>query len=143
MRGQIYEIENVKIFTMGGAESTDRKLRREGESWWAREMPSDEEFEEALSNLERVDFEVDIVLTHCAPEGYIRKSTSPVYNSDHIRMLSVSMADVVDRSGNKLTDFLDDLITKHGLVFNHWFLGTIIGTLIGISSRLCSTRLSV
>ena len=123
MRGQVFEIDGLKIFTMGGAESTDKQYRREGESWWAREMPSQEEYEEALRNLEKVNFAVHIVLTHCAPEGYIGKNIRAVYNSDLSRMLAGTMAGVVDRSGNELTDFLDDLITVHKLKFGHWFFG--------------------
>ena len=53
MRGQVYSIFGTTFFTMGGAESTDKEYRKEGESWWAREMPSDEEYEEALRNLEK------------------------------------------------------------------------------------------
>lgn len=123
MRGQVYTIEGIKIFTMGGAESTDKKYRKEGTSWWAREMPSDEEYEEALRNLEKQNFEVDIVLTHCAPEGYIGKNMRPVYNSDMSRILAYSMAGVCDRSGNRLTKFFDDIITVHGLKFKHWYFG--------------------
>jgi len=123
MRGQVYNIFGTTFFTMGGAESTDKEYRKEGESWWAREMPSDKEYEEALRNLEKVNFEVDIVLTHCAPEGYIGKNMSAVYNSDISRLLANNMAGVVDRSGNRLTKFLDELITKHGLKFRHWYFG--------------------
>ena len=107
MRGQVFEIDGMKFFTMGGAESTDKHLRDEGESWWSREMPSDEEYEEALRNLERVNFEVDIVITHCAPEGYI---------GNHL-------AGTVRRSKNRLTEFLDSLISEHGLKFKHWYFG--------------------
>lgn len=123
MRGQVYTINGMKIFTMGGAESTDKKYRKEGTSWWAREMPSDEEYEEAIKNLEKHNFEVDIVLTHCAPEGYIGKNMRPVYNSDMSRILAYSMAGVCDRSGNRLTKFFDDLITVRGLKFKHWYFG--------------------
>ena len=106
MRGQVYEIGGMKLFAMGGAESTDKKYRREGMSWWAREMPSDEEYEEALKNLEKVDCEVDVVLTHCAPEGYLGKNMG-----------------VVVRAENDLTKFLDELITVRGLKFRHWYFG--------------------
>ncbi len=123
MRGQVYNIFGTTFFTMGGAESTDKEYRKEGESWWAREMPSDEEYEEALRNLEKVNFEVDIVLTHCAPEGYIGKNMSAVYSSDISRLLANNMAGVVDRSGNRLTKFFDSLITEHGLKFKHWYFG--------------------
>ena len=86
-------------------------------------MPSDEEYEEAIRNLGKVNFEVDVVLTHCAPEGYIGKNMRPVYNSDISRVLAENMAGVVDRSGNRLTEFLDSLITDHGLKFKHWYFG--------------------
>ncbi len=123
MRGQVFTIDRMKIFTMGGAESTDKEWRREGESWWAREMPSQEEYEEALMNLQKADFKVDIVLTHCAPEGYIGKNMRPVYNSDIKRMMAEYMAEVVARSGNEMTDFLDALIMERELKFDHWFFG--------------------
>lgn len=123
MRGQVFKLQGFTIFTMGGAESTDKQYRREGESWWARELPSDEEYEEALRNLSRVDFKVDIVLTHCAPEGYIRENIPVIFNSDLIGKPGSPMADIVDRSGNRLTDFFDSLITEHKLKFDRWYFG--------------------
>lgn len=68
MRGQVFTIEGKKFFTFGGAQSTDKLYRKEGISWWAREMPSDEEYEEGFSNLEKVGNEVDYIITHCAPD---------------------------------------------------------------------------
>ncbi|SCW49788.1 Calcineurin-like phosphoesterase [Ruminococcaceae bacterium YRB3002] len=123
MRGQVYGIDGLTVFTMGGAESTDKAYRQEGVSWWSREMPSDEEYEEAIRNLEKHDFKVDIVLTHCAPEGYIGKNMRAVYNSDISRLLADNMEGVCDRSGNRLTRFFDDLITVHGLQYKHWYFG--------------------
>ena len=123
MRGQVYTIDGIKFFAMGGAESTDRAYRREGESWWAREMPSDKEYKEARKNLGEHDFKVDVVLTHCAPEGYIWKNMMPVYNSDLTRVLHETIGSVVDRSGNRLTKFLDELITINNLEFKHWYFG--------------------
>ena len=123
MRGQVFKLRGFTIFSMGGAESTDKQYRREGESWWARELPSDEEYEEALRNLSKVDFRVDIVLTHCAPEGYIRDNVPVVFNSDLTVKPGSHMADVVDRSENRLTEFLDSLITEHKLKFDRWYFG--------------------
>ena len=107
MRGQVYTIDGIRFFTMGGAESIDKIYRMEGVSWWARELPSYEEYEEALINLEKVNYEVDVVLTHCAPEGY----------------LGNQMTGISDRYSNSLTRFLDELITEHGLKFGHWYFG--------------------
>lgn len=64
MRGQVYEIENKKIFTFGGATSIDRDLRIEGESWWTQELPTFEELDEGIANLKRYNNKVDFIITH-------------------------------------------------------------------------------
>lgn len=64
MRGQIFMIDGIKIFTMGGAESIDKQFRVEGKSWWKQEMPSYIEYEEGLMNLEKHNFDVDYIITH-------------------------------------------------------------------------------
>ena len=53
-----------KIFTFGGAQSTDKMWRVEGVSWWAREMPSQTEYDCGYLNLERANWEVEYVFTH-------------------------------------------------------------------------------
>ena len=68
MRGQVYRIGNKTFFTMGGAESQDKIYRKEGISWWRREMPSNDEYEEGLTNLNKVNNQVDYILSHCAPD---------------------------------------------------------------------------
>lgn len=67
MRGQVYDIDGVRFFAMGGAASHDKEYREEGVSWWAKEMPSAEEFAEAERNLEAAGWKVDYVITHDAP----------------------------------------------------------------------------
>ena len=89
-RGQVFTIEGKTYFTMGGASSHDvqggildkdsptyhedfKKAVRRGEpfrilnvSWWKEELPSEEQLQEALINLEKYDFKVDYVISHCA-----------------------------------------------------------------------------
>ena len=107
MRGQVYEIGAKTFFTMGGAQSTDKIYRKEGVSWWARELPSDEEYSEAISNLEKHDFKVNFIVTHCAPEDYA------YYYTD----LDIS------RKINKMTTFLSGLITEYDISFDGWYFG--------------------
>ena len=71
MRGQVFEIEGERIFTFGGGYSIDREWRIAYRSWWPQELPSDEEMQEAIRNLERVNMQVDYILTHTAPEKTI------------------------------------------------------------------------
>ncbi|TCM99437.1 hypothetical protein EV294_102737 [Paenibacillus sp. BK033] len=63
-RGQVFNIDGLKFFTFGGAASHDKEYRVEGKSWWRREMPSQEEYEEGLKNLVNNSWAVDYVLTH-------------------------------------------------------------------------------
>lgn len=102
MRGQVYVIDGVKFFVMGGAESTDKIHRVEDVSWWEREMPSQEEYEEALNNLEKHDWMVDYVITHDAPTEIIKDLT--IFNKP-----------------NKIRNFFSLIDSK--LKYNQWFFG--------------------
>jgi len=67
MRGQVYTIEDKKIFTFGGGHSQDFDFRRSSENWWKREKPSHDEIIEAIENLRNNDNSVDYVITHEPP----------------------------------------------------------------------------
>lgn len=107
MRGQVFEIDGMTFFTMGGAESTDKWARTEGKSWWSRELPSKEEYEEAILNLKKHDFKVDYVLTHCCPE----------------KTLAWKTPGINDGFSNGLTNFFDHLVNDFNLEFKGWYFG--------------------
>lgn len=71
MRGQIFNLNGIKIFTFGGADSIDKHFRVPYVTWWPRELPSGDEYEEGLCNLEKEQNEVDYILTHTCPK-YIK-----------------------------------------------------------------------
>ena len=71
-RGQVYTIGGKKIFIFGGGESADREYRTENESWWPQEMPSREEMEEGVENLEKNGWKVDYIITHDVPSAFKR-----------------------------------------------------------------------
>lgn len=102
MRGQVFNIGDIKIFTMGGASSIDKQYRDENISWWSRELPSKEEYAEAKKNLDRNNNVVDYVITHCA-------STQ------------ITKAINEDKIIDELTDFLD-FIEKE-VKYKHWYFG--------------------
>lgn len=66
-RGHVYDFGGMKTWCFGGGISIDKILRREGNSWWAEEEPSKEEYEYGISQLAANGWRVDIVLTHAAP----------------------------------------------------------------------------
>ena len=102
MRGQIFELESYRFFTMGGAKSHDTNHRINHISWWRQELPSDEEYIEALQNLERYNWQVDYIITHCAPTSIA---------------LQFSRHNVADH----LTDFLQEV--KDRVQYHYWLFG--------------------
>lgn len=63
-RGEIYVIEGMKFFCMGGAKSEDIEAKQKAGTWFAEEMPGEEELRRAADNLEKHGYEVDYFLTH-------------------------------------------------------------------------------
>ncbi|HZJ77318.1 MAG TPA: metallophosphoesterase [Clostridia bacterium] len=67
MRGQMYEIEGQKVFTMGGGESPDIDIRFDNNTWSSSEIPSRKELLEGASTLEKANGKVDLIITHEPP----------------------------------------------------------------------------
>lgn len=127
MRGQVFTIEGRTFFTMGGGlchditggvfepddpelEAKTARLKRDNipyrvnrVSWWAQELPCDEEYAEADANLARHGGRVDFIITHCAPTP-IQDVYSPFpFEKD------------------RLTEYLQSVREK--VDFGHWFFG--------------------
>lgn len=106
MRGQIYELSGLKIFTFGGAKSHDisggileagdprlrekrKKLDKKKElyrinhvSWWKEEMPTEDELAEGLRNLIKNDWEVDFIFSHCCATSTQERIADGTYQPD-------------------------------------------------------------
>lgn len=81
MRGQIYTINNKKFFVMGGASSHDKEYRKTDISWWEEELPTMKEFDLALANLDKHNWQVDYVLTHDCGDN-IQYRIAPYFQHD-------------------------------------------------------------
>ena len=127
MRGQIYEIDGKSFFTFGGASSHDiesgildpedpdfkekkKWLDREWRSyrvnhitWWAQELPSEEEMQEGRANLAAHDNQVDFIVTHCCAT-----STQMLIDEQKLK------PDIE-------TDYLEEI--KQAIQFKKWFFG--------------------
>ena len=123
MRGQVFNIEGKKFFTFGGARSHDitdgileandpriiewnkenKLFRINHVSWWKEEMPSEEEMDEGLENLEKNNYKVDFVLTHCGPSSTVALFSHGYYKPD------------------PLTNYLEKIRQK--TEFKRWFMG--------------------
>jgi len=68
-RGEIYEIENKKILTFGGATSIDKLYRRKYVTWWPEEVPNYIEMEHCLDSIEKHNYGVDYIIAHTCPQA--------------------------------------------------------------------------
>ncbi len=108
MRGQVYEIEGKTIFTFGGATSTDKANRIVNNlGWWEQELPTLEEYDEALINLERYHNKVDYIITHSCSE---RTLMYPPFRTKY------SYQEVFYE--NKLLSNFEDTVS-----YQHWYFG--------------------
>ena len=110
MRGEVFEIDGKKIFTFGGASSHDihdgildpndfcdeydfrrtynrwwnegKMFRVKGLSWWPEELPSEEEMQNGIKNLEKHNWAVDYVVTHSPSASIIALLGSGLYEQD-------------------------------------------------------------
>ena len=124
MRGEIYDIDGKKIFTFGGASSHDikdgilnldehekiYKYRKRGAyfrirdfSWWELELPTKEEMQNGIENLKRIEYNVDYIITHCAPTNIQTIIGGESYNKDY------------------LTEYLQEIYEK--VNFKKWYFG--------------------
>ena len=71
--GTVIEVNGYSILMVGGAESTDKEHRIEGDSWWKNEIISQED----MDNLP--DCKIDIVISHTAPRNWIENSVFKKY----------------------------------------------------------------
>lgn len=123
MRGEIFDIDNKSFFTFGGAQSHDiqdgilnldeeekiYEMRKRGAyfrirdfSWWDLELPNEEEMQNGIKNLEKVNYKVDYIISHCCPTS-IQTLINPSYKKDI------------------LTDYLQKISEK--CEFKKWFFG--------------------
>lgn len=94
MRGEIFDIDNKQIFAFGGAKSHDIQdgiLNLD-----------EEEIQNGISNLEKVNYKVDYVISHCCPTS-IQTLINPTYKRDI------------------LTDYLQQISEK--CTFKRWYFG--------------------
>lgn len=129
MRGYIFNICEKKIFAFGGAQGHDIRdgimraenfpnkkalmaaynsrtkrgemLRIDHISWWHQEMPSKEEMDFRLRNLEKNSNKVDYIISHCCPQQIA--SLCGYFKPD------------------KLTEYFDRVCVK--VDFSRWFFG--------------------
>ena len=109
-RGQMFDIDGYRIFSMGGAASSeyDREHRVLGETWFTEEVPNEQERATAIETLDQAGWNCDLVITHCAPTSAAKGI------SKHTDRLEIHPMD-------EYTDWLQTIQDR--LTYTHWFCG--------------------
>ena len=110
-RGEVYTINDKTIFVMGGALSVDKNTRTPKIDWWQEEAHSYADIENALTNLEKHNFNVDVVLTHTCPSSIIQHILDTELYIDN------------DKIHDSASVFFDALINDYSLKFKEWHFG--------------------
>lgn len=109
MRGEIFEIDGKRIFAFGGASSHDisngildyededwREKAKEldkhhkymyrvkGLSWWEQELPTEEEMQNGINNLEKHNWEIDYIISHTPSASVIALLGHGLYEQDRL-----------------------------------------------------------
>ena len=124
MRGEIFDIDGKKFFTFGGAKSHDiqdgilnldeeeriYEYRKRGAyfrirdySWWDLELPTEDEMKNGIKNLEKVNYKVDYVISHCCPTSIQSIIGAGKFEKDY------------------LTDYFQKIMEK--CEFKKWYFG--------------------
>jgi len=127
MRGQVFTIDEKKIFTFGGASSHDidggilklddpdyKKKKKSLDKgtlsyrtnhldWWAQELPTEEEMEEGRRNLLSNGNQVDFIVSHCCASSTLALLSHGAYKPDI------------------LTTYLEEI--RQQVQFQKWFFG--------------------
>lgn len=107
--GEIYDIENIKHFVIGGAYSVDKPYRlAHGYGWWENEQPSAEIKAYVEEQIKRNQF--DVILSHTCPLKY-----------EPIEMfLSMIDQQSVDKSTEIWLDSVEERVNYKAWFCGHW-----------------------
>lgn len=112
MRGEIYTINEKKLFVFGGGYSIDKDWRVQhyhwtgNKCWWVQEFPNQQEIDNAFNNLEKNNWNIDYIFSHSAPTNVL-----PMVQEFFISSAKANI-DIVNST-------LEEIRQK--TKFNHWY----------------------
>ena len=116
LRGEVLTLKGKNIFCFGGAFSIDRSWRVLGESYWEEEIPTDEDYCNGNTNLEKCGYKIDYVLTHTCPIDLVLRLGS-YHSSMEEQPLQNYLQYVSDQVYGSLQKWF----------FGHWHKDRVIG----------------
>lgn len=132
MRGQVFNLDGDKYFVFGGALSFDKRRRKEGESWWRQEMPTQSDYNEAIKNLATVSSKVDYIISHDCPESLLKEIARYSGKLQHEGI-------VISDSNKYLEEFSKIINFKHWY-FAHYHCDITLGKYDCLFNRVIDAR---
>jgi DNA repair exonuclease SbcCD nuclease subunit len=122
MRGEVYLIDGIKYFVMGGAnthKSFAGETDRDGEQiCWSREIPSFGEYKNAMINFKRHDYNVDVILSHTTNANIGYQTMVAKYGNG-----AYSQSIDFDKVDDPLTRFFTSLSKHKKVRYKSWYFG--------------------
>jgi len=146
-RGEVYTINDKKIFTFSGAETSSKderftleqhksgklykikkykygeykktvfeKIKISKVDYWEQELPTKEEYENAIKQLEKVNYEVDYVCSHTGPKTIIEELIK-----EKIKINKKEIDFYKTKLNCPVSIFLEEINDK--LKFKEWYFG--------------------
>lgn len=95
-RGSILTLDDGRnILFFGGAMSTDKEGRVEGDDWWAGEVPTSADLDFARAQVEAHGGRVDIVISHTGPVAFLRQLAKNEIDQDRLTDPTVALLDIL------------------------------------------------
>lgn len=109
--GEIFTLNNKKFFVFGGALSIDKAWRTLGFDYWPDEQPNRADYQNAINNLKKVNWNIDYFLAH------------DIYRDIAKRMFYIN--DIIDSSTSTMLGEIESQIKINGgkpyeYFFGHW-----------------------
>ena len=111
--GEIYDLEGIKAIAIGGAYSVDKWYRLQRNiHWFPDEQPSVEIKTRVEKKLDDLGWQIDAVLTHTCPYGYIPREA----------FMSCVNQSTVDNSTELWLDTLEKKLNYKAWYCGHWHI---------------------
>ena len=111
--GEVYDLEGTKAIAIGGAYSVDKWYRLQRDlHWFPDEQPSNEIKARVEKKLDALDWQIDAVLTHTCPYGYIPREA----------FMSCVDQSTVDNSTELWLDTIEKKLNYNAWYCGHWHI---------------------
>lgn len=111
--GEVYDLGGKKAIVIGGAYSVDKYYRIANNNyWWPDEQPSEDIKKTVEEKLNKLNWKIDIVLSHTCPAKYTPAEA----------FITSFSQDEIDHSTEEWLDTIEDKLSYDAWYCGHWHI---------------------